>query len=216
MCSLVLLVFSFFFKGLSQERGCTFFICVSFQFHPAQTSLTEIMPRLFLLGDICPPFLRLCNTNLKCCLQSWKRRKPVFFLDPFGVRARDPVRTHNWDPRQQSGFSHRITVVKPPLTAWFSISPVKCNVPCNLAVNHYPACLETILFFKLAPSSLFLLFFCCVLDVPLFPCFSILLSPCWCWKALVRLPLWCCGEYFWLDTAYMQNANCGEIRCSTI
>lgn len=35
-------------------------------------------------------------------------------------------------------------------------------------------------------------------------------------KSPVRLLLWCCGEYFWLDAAYMQNANCGKIRCSMI
>lgn len=146
MCNLVFLAFFLpFFKSSVRSMAALSSFMLSFQLHPTQTRLTKIMPRLFLLGDICLPFLRLCKTNSKCCLQSWKHRKPVF-LDSFGVRARDPVRTHNLDPRQQSGFCHRITVVKPPLTAWFSISPVKCNIPCNLVVNHYPACLETIIF----------------------------------------------------------------------
>lgn len=144
MCNLGFFLFvCLFSKSSARSMAALSSLVPSFQLHPAQTGLTDIMPRLLLLGDICLPFfsgfvIQIYGAELKT--------QKTCFLDPFGVRARDPVRTHNSDPRQQSGFCHRITVVKPPLTAWFSISPVKCNVPCNLVVNHYPARLQTTLF----------------------------------------------------------------------
>lgn len=160
-------------------------------------------------------------------LGEWETQR-ISVSDHFCVTAPISVWTRNLHPKQQSGFHRRVIAVKPLLTGWCgSQRLVKCNVPQDsilaIALLHWDSWLFcfVILFLLACPHSYFSFsapppphtsFALCLFIVFLShfrPCLLVLLSP-------LRLPLWCCAKYFWLNAAYMQNANYGEIRCSTI
>lgn len=77
VCNLGFFLFiCLFSKSSARSMAALSLLVPSFQHHPAQTELTDIMPRLLLLGDICLPFFRLCNTNLQCRVEN---RENLFF-----------------------------------------------------------------------------------------------------------------------------------------
>lgn len=111
-----------------------------------------------------------------------------------------------------------VIAVKPLLTGWCgSQHLVKCNVPQDSILAIAPLYWDS--FFFISMSFLFFSHFLSY-HSPTPSSFSLSFSPTFCSPLVLlsplRPPLWCCAKYFWLDTAYMQNANYGEIRCSTI